>query len=292
LKIMNQPGQAFELQPFNNQPKLYTVDSDGALISEIGTENDPWIVTATLATGSGALINTATCEFIQGYCEFTDLGLDTMGSGYAIDFEITYPTTSTLASAVSDAFAVGGRPIGIQFTELPTLQPVATPFTCTVTAWDEALDQAAELSKLPSTSVTCELLLFDAKLGVLEGTTSAVMTDGVATFDDLTINEIEEGISIRALCEDDGDFAKVVMSAKFNIHSFPETGMLQETDTGFTYKGSAEYVSTVLEAFEGLIKSNQMSAEPRSAIAATKTEDVKDDKVFLTKEIMAMWPEM
>ena len=179
LKIMNQPGQAFELQAFNNQPKLYTVDSDGAMISEIGTENDPWIVTATLASGSGALINNATCKFIEGYCEFADLGIDTMGSGYTIDFEITYPTTSTLASVVSDAFAVGGRPIGIKFTELPTLQPVATPFTCTVTAWDEALDQAAEAGKLPTSTVTCELLLFDAKVGVLEGTTSVVMTGNI-----------------------------------------------------------------------------------------------------------------
>jgi len=288
LKIMNQPGQAFELQAFNNQPKLYTVDSDGAMISEIGTENDPWIVTATLASGSGALINNATCKFIEGYCEFADLGIDTMGSGYTIDFEITYPTTSTLASVVSDAFAVGGRPIGIKFTELPTLQPVATPFTCTVTAWDEALDQAAEAGKLPTSTVTCELLLFDAKVGVLEGTTSVVMTDGVATFTDLSIEEIEEGLSLRAVCEDDGDFAKTAMSDKFNIHSFPETGMLQETDTGFTYKGSAEYVSTVLDAFEGLVKGKKKTLWSKS----TDDANTKENKVFLSEEMMAMWPEI
>jgi hypothetical protein len=112
--------------------------------------------------------------------------------------------------------------------------------------------------------------------------------DGVATFTDLSIEEIEEGLSLRAVCEDDGDFAKTAMSDKFNIHSFPETGMLQETDTGFTYKGSAEYVSTVLDAFEGLVKGKKKTLWSKS----TDDANTKENKVFLSEEMMAMWPEI
>ena len=173
LKIMNQPGQASELKAFANQPKLYTVDANGDTVAELGTTSDPWIVTATLASGTGNLINNATCKFIGGYCEFEDLAIDTMGTGFTIDFEITYPTTHSIASVISDTFAVAGRPIGVKFTALPTLTPVNTTFNIEVTAWDEALDQPAEASKLPTSVVECELILFDADTEVLEGSTTA-----------------------------------------------------------------------------------------------------------------------
>eukprot|EP00088_Acartia_fossae_P014166 TRINITY_DN17558_c0_g1_i1.p1 TRINITY_DN17558_c0_g1~~TRINITY_DN17558_c0_g1_i1.p1 ORF type:complete len:632 (-),score=102.60 TRINITY_DN17558_c0_g1_i1:124-2019(-) len=285
LKIMTQPSQAFELKAFGSQPKLYTVDQDGNMVAELGTENDPWIVSAALSAGSGSLINNVTCSFKNGYCEFEDLAIDTMGSGFTIDFEITYPTTASLGVATSDAFAVGGRPLNVKVTAIPTLQPKDQPFTVNVTLWDDALDQPAGSDKIPATPVTCDLLLFESTQGVLSGTTSAEMTDGVATFDDLTIDNIEEGIYLGAYCEDTGDFYKVAMSQRFNIHSFPETGMLQETDTGFTYKGSAQYIEPVLNAFESLMEQNSRRIEPRSTI-----EDAPK-KLKLTSEMMAMWPQ-
>lgn len=79
------------------------------------------------------------------------------------------------------------------------------------------------------------------------------------------------------------------MSDEFSIHAFPKTGLLQETDTGFTYKGSAEYVTTVLEAFENLLKSGKKKAGisiETDVELATETE-----KVFITADDMAMWPE-
>ena len=110
--------------------------------------------------------------------------------------------------------------------------------------------------------------------------------DGVATFE-LSVIEVVEGISMRAYCEDEGDFAKAAMSDKFSIHAFPKTGLLQETDTGFTYKGSAEYVSTVLEAFETLLKGKKADPIQRNSVAAA----LEVEKMVLTPEEMAMWPE-
>ena len=75
------------------------------------------------------------------------------------------------------------------------------------------------------------------------------------------------------------------MSQRFNIHSFPETGMLQETDTGFTYKGSAQYIEPVLNAFESLMQQNSRKIEPRSTI------DDAPKTLKLTSEMMAMWPQ-
>lgn len=212
-----------------------------------------------------------------------------MGSGYSISFEITYPTTVTLDPVVSDSFAVGGRPISVKVTALPTLHPLNEAFTVNVTAWDDALDQPATLDKLPTVPVTCEIVLFGATEGVMTGTTSAVMTDGVATFDDLTIDKVEEGIYVNAVCEDQADFSKQARSEKFNIHPYPETGLLQETDTGFTYKGSIKYVQSVLTAYENLLTGNG-----KSYSSAPKTLGASEDeeKVFISPEIIEMWPEI
>ncbi len=112
--------------------------------------------------------------------------------------------------------------------------------------------------------------------------------DGVASFD-LKFTEAVEGATVRVNCEDDGSFKKAAMSDEFSIHAFPKTGLLQETDTGFTYKGSAEYVSTVLEAFENLLKVGQQKTGIR--VATDGKPAAESERVFITAEHIAMWPE-
>ena len=192
LKIMNQPGQAFELQPFGNQPKLYTVDADGNFVEKVGSPADPWIVTATLLPidTTANLINNVTCIFMDGYCEFDNLAIEKMGSGYSVSFEIDYPTTLTLSPVESDEFAVGARPIGVKFTAGPTLYPVDTDFKVEITVWDEALDQPAAEDQLPTGTVNCELFLFNAETETLEGSTFVSLKGKISFIFKLSILQI------------------------------------------------------------------------------------------------------
>merc|ERR1719369_2409806 len=91
LRISVQPSQGFEMTPFSVQPEIYMVDQDNKYVSEVGTEFDPWVVTASISSGSGSLINNITCSFVGGMCIFENLAIDSMGDNYTLQFELTYP---------------------------------------------------------------------------------------------------------------------------------------------------------------------------------------------------------
>ena len=175
LKIMTDPDQAFEMTPLSIQPKLYMVNANGKFVSEVGTEFNPWIVTASKLSGSGSLINSVTCSFLKGICAFTDLGVDTTGNNFTIEFALTYPTTTDISPVESLPFDVGGRPLSIKVTSLPSLQPQNETFTATVEIWDDALDIPAESSSLPSTSVSCSVELQGDSTVTLVGSTTATV---------------------------------------------------------------------------------------------------------------------
>ena len=172
LKMMTEPDQAWEMTPFGVQPKIYSVDQDGTYISTVGSEVDPWIVTASLVNGTGALVNNITCKFVSGICEFDNLAIDAMGNDYVINFCLTYGSDS-VADVESTPFHVGGRPLSVKFTGLNTLNPAGTPFSAVVSIWDEALDEEAASSVAPlAASCTVSLSAAAAASGAtLSGTT-------------------------------------------------------------------------------------------------------------------------
>merc|ERR1719376_998919 len=71
-----EPFAGFEMTPFATQPALFMVDQDDKYVTEVGTEFDPWVVTAALVDGEGSLINNVTCNFIGGMCQFENLAID------------------------------------------------------------------------------------------------------------------------------------------------------------------------------------------------------------------------
>ena len=165
-----EPFQGFEMTPFAVQPALYMVDQDNKYVNEVGTEFDPWEVTATLVNGAGSLINNVTCIFVGGLCTFENLAIDTMGDNYTLQFEVTYPTTADIIGATSQSFDVGGRPLSVKFTGLNTLNPEYQPFTAVVSIWDDSLDAPAEGGVAPP-AVSCSVSLVGASGVELEGTT-------------------------------------------------------------------------------------------------------------------------
>jgi len=254
LKIMTHPGQAFEMQPFGVQPVLYAVDASNILVEEVGTEFDPWIVTASLVNGSASLINNVTCTFVSGRCEFEDLAIDTMGDKYSLLFSLTYPTTASVADVISSDLNVGGRPLSVKFTSLNTLNPQYEPFAVSVSIWDDALDLPVDGVIAPP-SVTCSLTMSGATSGVaLEGTTEVIAVDGVANFPDVEVTGMTTGTNLVASCTDDDGFNHGAVSEEFNIHPFPRSGKLQEGATNFQFKGNSARVSDVLDSFKKVIE--------------------------------------
>ena len=182
LLIMTQPQQAFEMSPMGQSAKLYTVDADGKFIAEVGTENDPWIVTASKVSGDGNLINNVTCQFIAGYCEFTDMAVDTMGFNFTIEFALTYPTTASINPIQSNSFSVGGRPLSVKVTSMPSLQAQNETFAVVISVWDDALDLPVDASSAPSSAVSCTVELQGDSSATLEGSTT-VSVVGKYTFE-------------------------------------------------------------------------------------------------------------
>lgn len=173
LRIMTEPGQALEMAPFGIQPRLYLADVRGKFIPLVGTESDPWIVTAAKAGGSGNLINDLTCSFIAGFCEFANLGVDSEGTNFTIEFAVTSPTATSISALESEPFDVGPRPLSIKVTSLPVLARQKQGFTAVVQIWDEALDVPANSSTTAPAGVTCSVELEGNDPGVtLTGTTT------------------------------------------------------------------------------------------------------------------------
>ena len=82
----------------------------------IGNEADPWKVTATLKDGpAGATLEgSKTVPIVRGFANFTDLFLSLEGSGYQLEFSVTYPEGLSIPSVDSIIFSVGPRPLGVK----------------------------------------------------------------------------------------------------------------------------------------------------------------------------------
>ena len=92
------------------------------------------------------------------------------------------------------------------------------------------------------------------------------ISGGVATFEDLKIAGVAEEINLQFSCEDQSDFSHTVNSEPFSIHSYPDTGMLRVSDTGFEFEGKREALLPVLDAISSFINSASQNAKSQKLI--------------------------
>lgn len=77
------------------------IHPQGAVIANLGIQDSPWQITATLRSCPGCghanakLTGTLTVTSSNGWFNFTDLQISHKGDGYIIDFEITSPASAT-----------------------------------------------------------------------------------------------------------------------------------------------------------------------------------------------------
>merc|ERR1719347_121004 len=188
VAIANDPEDVFEMKVLSEPVKVYVKDSAGKMISALGDESDPWMCTVAVLSGpGGSVMGTTSVPFVDGIATFDDIFINMGGNDYVLEFAITYPET-TITTATSIPFNVGGRPLGLKYDMPSILIPQNESFTLSASVWDEALDQAATSDVLAMFGWDCSASLTN---GNLTGTTNISVStgDGVVMFDDLIVEE-------------------------------------------------------------------------------------------------------
>lgn len=90
--------------------------SKGNIVEALGHSSNPWLLEATLRDNvNGAVLSgNSTYSFTDGWVNFTDLSINTTGSGFILDFAIINPNTSTLSPVSSAEFEVEVRPYEVE----------------------------------------------------------------------------------------------------------------------------------------------------------------------------------
>ena len=92
------------------------------MVTELGTAEYPWQLTVTLREGTGnpngMLNGTLEVNVTDGWFNFTDLLITHMGTGYVLDFNVTYPPEAENFTLASDPFDVDGRPVKINVVDI------------------------------------------------------------------------------------------------------------------------------------------------------------------------------
>ena len=181
LAIHTQPAaSATAFVPFNPQPVVYVEDQYGNL----ETGDNSTSVTASLNTGSGPLLGTATVTVAGGIATFTNLADAT-----AETITLQFTSVPVLSSAVSIPIVVGQQ---VAYQLVLSTQPSSNatagqPFPTQPVIYVE--DQAGNLVAGDNTTqVTASLRV---GTGPLLGTTVLTATGGIVSFTNLTDDKAE-----------------------------------------------------------------------------------------------------
>ncbi len=192
LSFSVQPTDQVAGGAFSPAVKVAVLDVDGDVVTHATTS-----VTVALAAnpGSGTLAGTRTVSAVGGVATFADLSIDNAAAGYTLT-----ASAATLSSATSNAFIVApGEPTQFTFTTQPSNASAGEAIApaVAVTLFD-AFDNVATNA---TTTVTLELTSNPGD-GTLSGTTTVDVADGVASFDDLSIDKVASGYVLTASATD------------------------------------------------------------------------------------------
>ena len=106
-----------EGKPFADAPQLRIYTNDNQWVQNLGTDNDPWIVEATLSGGdsNAKLVGTTRVSSANGTFNFADLSISHIGSGYTITYTIVHPTNAAPTPVTSGPHTVVARPVTYSF---------------------------------------------------------------------------------------------------------------------------------------------------------------------------------
>ena len=250
VQIARQPDKIEEMKTMTVRPGVYVTDTDGKAITVLGDAADPWLCTATIASGpAGAkLVGNTTVPFIDGIAQFGEMVIDKAGDDYILEFSVTYPTDTSLPTVQSMPFSVAPRPLGLRFDadSEPPLRKENSTFKVVAEIWDEALDEMASSSVLSSFTWQCTISLLKG-VGNLTGTTEVTVKAGrsKAGFMDLSLDTPGVNFELKVDCYSvEATMTVMAVSLPFHVHSYPDTGLLRRTTTGFKFSGLFSQVTS------------------------------------------------
>ncbi|HEY3319548.1 MAG TPA: PKD domain-containing protein [Planctomycetota bacterium] len=158
----------------------------------IGSATDDVTVAIASNPGSGTLSGTATVAAIAGVATFGDLSINRTGTGYTLS-----ATCANANSKTSSSFDITpGPPAALAF----TVQPASALAGATLSPAVRVAIVDALGNTVTSASNSVALTLDDPNLagGALGGTTSRAAVNGVATFNNLSIDKAGLGYTLSA----------------------------------------------------------------------------------------------
>jgi len=258
LVLGRQPYEALEMSSIKFYPYLYLTNANNEQLSVIGSDADPWRVTATLkagpdnATAEGSL----TVPVIGGFANFTDLFLSNEGSGYQLTFEVTYPTEVSIPSVDSIIFEVGPRPLGIMIDDLNILVPNEDNLNLTFNVWDQGQNIAASSDVLGLQTWECSLdFSINVPVTIVGDTSSTISTPG-SSFGYFAISKFEgSGTNIQFEVVCNSPESGRTISGKSNAFilfpgsSTSSVGLLRKTSLALQYSGPYQVVQGIVDSF-------------------------------------------
>jgi len=206
LVVMTQPNGAVSGLAFTTQPMVRILDATNGLVTTATN-----VVTATITSGGGTLVGTATATAVAGVVTFTNLQINGAG-GHQITF-----SAAGLTSAVSGTFTVtqnvaslfiAAQPSGATSGSALTTQPVI-----------QIRDNAGLVIATSTLAVTATRTTGS---GTLVGTATVTAAAGVATFTNLRI----DGSGTHALTFSTAAPVLQVVSATFVVALAPSFGAI------------------------------------------------------------------
>jgi hypothetical protein len=191
MALDTQPNGATTTAPFSTQPVIH-LNSNGAL----DTANYVSVVTASIVAGTGAagaaLTGATQVTTVAGVATFTNLGINTAGTGYQIRFSATSYTSVNSAAFAVTAPPVRTLSVATQPQGAAPSSPLATQPVVQVRS-DGALDTTDN-----TTVVTVSIASGAGTAGaLLSGNTTATAVGGIVTFANLSIDTAGTGYQLR-----------------------------------------------------------------------------------------------
>jgi uncharacterized repeat protein (TIGR01451 family) len=195
-----EPGDATQLV-FSQQPTDTETDATIAppvtvrALDAFGNLDDDFDDDVTIAIGTnpagGTLSGEIEVEADDGVATFDDLSIDNPGNGYTLT-----ASARGVSGATSDPFDITSGPATqLEFGQQPSGTPAGATIAPPVTV--RALDNDGNVDTSFSGSVTVAIGI-NPSGGILSGTTSIPAVNGIATFNDLSIDNAGNGYTLTA----------------------------------------------------------------------------------------------
>ena len=172
LFVATPPAGATQNVPFATQPVVQVRDGANGVVLTSGA-----VVTATIASGTGALIGAVSVAAVNGVATFPNLAISAIGA-HSISF-----SSLLMIGATTGAFAVSGPPTALAVQTEPT--GAVSGRVLTTQPAVAVRDAASQLAGGSTAPVTVAIA---SGTGTLSGTTTVNAVSGVATFTNLRLD--------------------------------------------------------------------------------------------------------